>query len=141
MRHAHCFRHSLCGRCDAYDHVGGHKGHVGNELADVLAKAAAQHAAASCGLFQHAQSYATGSVPGPLSYRGPAMLYSKQLVTLHCPPPTLPILAMILIMGGSPPPSCWSPFFLKELSPVRPLLTVCRLGAPRPPLRLLVFSA
>ena len=50
MRHAHCFRHSLCGRCDAYDHVGGHKGHVGNELADVLAKAAAQHAAASCGL-------------------------------------------------------------------------------------------
>eukprot|EP00439_Symbiodinium_sp_Y106_P001666 s6945_g1.t1 len=50
MRHAHCFRRTVRGRCDAYDHVRGHQGHVGNELADALAKAAAQHAAASCGL-------------------------------------------------------------------------------------------
>ena len=50
LRHAHSFRHCVTGRSDAYDHIRGHKGHAGNELADLLAKAAAKRAKASCGL-------------------------------------------------------------------------------------------
>ena len=50
MRHAHWFRSILVRQRDAYSHVRGHQGHIGNELADLLAKTASRCSAASCGL-------------------------------------------------------------------------------------------
>ena len=50
MRHAHWFRSVLVGHSDTYGHIRGHRGHVGNELADLLAKTASRHSQASCGL-------------------------------------------------------------------------------------------
>ncbi|CAE7732831.1 unnamed protein product [Symbiodinium sp. CCMP2592] len=53
MRHAHWLRSSCVPGRDSYRHIRGHQGHVGNEVADLLAKAAARKIGPSCGLHTH----------------------------------------------------------------------------------------
>ncbi|CAE7256044.1 Pol [Symbiodinium sp. CCMP2592] len=50
MRHAHWLRSQCTPGTDSYSHIRGHQGHIGNEVADLLAKAAASKATPSCGL-------------------------------------------------------------------------------------------
>ncbi|CAE7453984.1 unnamed protein product [Symbiodinium sp. CCMP2592] len=53
MRYAHWLRSCCAHGRDSYEHIRGHQGHAGNEVADVLAKAAARKAGPSCGLRAH----------------------------------------------------------------------------------------
>ena len=47
---AHHLRRQLCCTADCYQHIPGHRGLVGNELADRASKAGANQEALSCGL-------------------------------------------------------------------------------------------
>ena len=77
----------MTGRSDAYDHIRGHKGHVGNELADLLAKAAAKRAKASCGLLasRHSLSCWLGSGAPFLPWAGLAIRQAAGDATLPAP--------------------------------------------------------
>ena len=114
MRHAHWFRSVLAGHSDTYGHIRGHRGHVGNELADLLAKTASRHSQASCGLLASRpllEQWLRAGAPY-LPWAGVAYARARGDRTL---PPSA--LVMTHFTQAYSRTSCWPPFSLRVLSP------------------------